>query len=184
MRYHILQRSWESLFWGGGEEAMADCRSLFSGRTVWFSPRPWTSGPALHPLLPAGGSMAVCIFCLWPTTGFSEGPLGNAEVAEVMYWAIQVLCEDGNCCVWILSIKWSTFCVDAGLHQGCPLSLIVFLIFMNRISSRSRGQEWPSERFRWLSHSVTFKTHYNGSQLSAKLGWRSAPWNRSQLTLH
>lgn len=130
---------------------------------------PWTSGLVLHPLVPVGGSMAVCIFCLWPTTGFSEGPVGDAKVAEVMYWAIQALCEDSNCCVCILSIKWSTFCVDAGLHQGWPLSLIVFLIFMNRISSRSQGQEWPSERFRCSALISTLKSEPTNPALSPSL---------------
>ncbi len=31
--------------------------------------------------------------------------------------------------------------MGVGLHQGCPLSLILFVIFMDRISSRSRGEE-------------------------------------------
>ncbi len=34
-----------------------------------------------------------------------------------------------------------TFSVDIGLHQGCTLSPILFVMFMDRISMCSRGEE-------------------------------------------
>ncbi|WP_411913715.1 RNA-directed DNA polymerase [Vibrio sp. Y159] len=38
-------------------------------------------------------------------------------------------------------VKSTTFSVGVGLHQGCPLSPILFVIFTDRISRRSRGEE-------------------------------------------
>ena len=41
----------------------------------------------------------------------------------------------------VCSTKSSIFSVGVGLRQGCPLSRILYLIFMDRISRRSRGEE-------------------------------------------
>lgn len=43
-------------------------------------------------------------------------------------------------CVPILGTKSNMFSVD-GLPEGCPLSLIMFVIFMGRISRHSRGEK-------------------------------------------
>ena len=43
--------------------------------------------------------------------------------------------------VRIVSSKSDVFLVRVGLHQGCPLSPILFIIFMDRISSCSQGVE-------------------------------------------
>ena len=55
--------------------------------------------------------------------------------------AIQSLYTQSKSCVWVLGSKLDSFPVGVGLHQGCALSLILFVIFMDRISRRSRGGE-------------------------------------------
>lgn len=47
------------------------------------------------------------------------------------------LYNQNDSCVRILGTK----SVGVGLHQDCPLSTILFVIFINRISSHSRGEE-------------------------------------------
>uniref|UniRef100_A0AAQ4RS36 Reverse transcriptase domain-containing protein n=1 Tax=Gasterosteus aculeatus aculeatus TaxID=481459 RepID=A0AAQ4RS36_GASAC len=55
--------------------------------------------------------------------------------------AIQSLYAQSESCVRVLGSKSKTFPVGVGLHQGCALSLILFVVFMDRISRRSRGKE-------------------------------------------
>uniref|UniRef100_A0A8D3C086 Reverse transcriptase domain-containing protein n=1 Tax=Scophthalmus maximus TaxID=52904 RepID=A0A8D3C086_SCOMX len=53
--------------------------------------------------------------------------------------AIQSLYTQSNSCVRVLGSKSDSFPVGVGLRQGCALSPILFVIFMDRISRRSRG---------------------------------------------
>jgi len=60
---------------------------------------------------------------------------------EYVVRGIRSLYKQSESCVRILGTKSSTFSVGVGLHQGCPLSQILFVIFMDRISRRIRGEE-------------------------------------------
>jgi len=50
-------------------------------------------------------------------------------------------CTTKVSCVRILGTKSSKFSAGVGLHQGCPFSQILFVIFMDRMSRRGRGEE-------------------------------------------
>lgn len=77
------------------------------------------------------------------------------------------------------SVNVSTFPVRVGLCQGCPMYQIMFVVFMNRISSSTLGEE--SVRFKdlrklvaddvffWPRQTVTSIAHWGGLQLSVKL---------------
>ena len=54
--------------------------------------------------------------------------------------AIQSLYTQSESCVRVLGSKSVSFPVGVGLRQGCALSPILFVIFMDRISRRSRGE--------------------------------------------
>ena len=54
---------------------------------------------------------------------------------------IQSLYSQSESCVRILGSKSDLFQVGVGLRQGCALSPILFVIYMDRISRRSRGVE-------------------------------------------
>jgi exonuclease III len=55
--------------------------------------------------------------------------------------AIASMYSDSKSCVRILGRKSEMFRVDAGLRQGCVLSPLLFIIYMDRIARRSLGQE-------------------------------------------
>ncbi|KAL7861723.1 hypothetical protein SRHO_G00131640 [Serrasalmus rhombeus] len=55
--------------------------------------------------------------------------------------AIQALYKQSWSLVFIAGSKSDSFPVRVGLRQGCPLSSILFIIFMDRISRRSQGME-------------------------------------------
>uniref|UniRef100_A0A8C5A4J3 ribonuclease H n=1 Tax=Gadus morhua TaxID=8049 RepID=A0A8C5A4J3_GADMO len=55
--------------------------------------------------------------------------------------AIQSLYSQSESCVRVLGSQSVSFSVGAGLRQGCALSPILFVIYMDRISRRSRGGE-------------------------------------------
>ncbi|KAK5906143.1 hypothetical protein CgunFtcFv8_002034 [Champsocephalus gunnari] len=53
--------------------------------------------------------------------------------------AIQSLYSQSESCVRVLGSKSDPFPVRVGLRQGCALSPILFVIYMDRISRRSHG---------------------------------------------
>jgi hypothetical protein len=55
--------------------------------------------------------------------------------------AIQFLYKDCRSCVRVNGIKSTSFTVGAGLRQGCVLSPLLFIIYMDRIARRSQGEE-------------------------------------------
>ncbi|KAK3520514.1 hypothetical protein QTP70_024128 [Hemibagrus guttatus] len=55
--------------------------------------------------------------------------------------AVQSLYNQSRSLICIASCKSDLFPVHVGLRQGCPLSPILFSIFMDRISRRSQGLE-------------------------------------------
>ena len=73
--------------------------------------------------------------------GILWGVLREYGVPGPLVRAIRSLYKQSESCVRILGTKSSTFSVGVGLRQGCPLSPILFVIFMDRISRRSRGEE-------------------------------------------
>lgn len=69
------------------------------------------------------------------------GVLREYGVPGPLIRAIRSLYNQSESCVRILGTKSSTFPVGVGLRQGCPLSPVLFVVFMDRISRRSRGEE-------------------------------------------
>ncbi|KAK3511307.1 hypothetical protein QTP70_000398 [Hemibagrus guttatus] len=55
--------------------------------------------------------------------------------------AVQSLYNRSRSLVRIASCKSDLFPVHVGLQQGCPLSPVLFIVFMDRISRRSQGLE-------------------------------------------
>ncbi len=55
--------------------------------------------------------------------------------------AVRSLYDRSRSLVRIASSKSDLFPVHVGLQQGCPLSPVLFIIFMDRISRRSQGPE-------------------------------------------
>jgi len=66
-------------------------------------------------------------------TAFSEGFCGGYQ--SIFY--------DLSSQSWVLILgpKWFWFTDRVGLHQGCPSSPVLFLVFMDRIWRCSRGEE-------------------------------------------
>ena len=67
--------------------------------------------------------------------------LAEYQVDAELLVAIQSLYKNCEACVRVNGIKSKSFTVGAGLRQGCVLSPLLFVIFMDRIVRRSRGRE-------------------------------------------
>ena len=67
--------------------------------------------------------------------------------------AVRSLYERSRSLVRIAGSKSDLFPVHVGLRQGCPLSPVLFIIFMDRISRRSQGPEgvWFREPLDFIS---------------------------------
>uniref|UniRef100_A0A8C6NUK4 Reverse transcriptase domain-containing protein n=1 Tax=Nothobranchius furzeri TaxID=105023 RepID=A0A8C6NUK4_NOTFU len=70
-----------------------------------------------------------------------RGTLQEYGVGGLLLRAIQSLYQRSVSLVRIAGSKSDLFPVKVGLHQGCNLSPVLFITFMDRISRRSRGVE-------------------------------------------
>ncbi|XP_054621698.1 uncharacterized protein vopp1b isoform X1 [Dunckerocampus dactyliophorus] len=73
--------------------------------------------------------------------GILWGVLREYGVSDQLIQAIRSLYDRCQSLVRIAGSKSDPFPVKVGLRQGCPLSPILFIIFMDRISRRSQGVE-------------------------------------------
>ena len=62
-------------------------------------------------------------------------------VPELLLQGFRSLYSQSKSCVSIFGTRPNSFTVPVGLHQGCPLSLILFEIFMDRLLRCSRGEK-------------------------------------------
>src|SRR5699024_7959200 len=65
--------------------------------------------------------------------------LREYNLSEELLRAIQALYKRSRSCVRISDCKSESFDVTTGLRQGCVLSPLLFIIFMDRISRRCTG---------------------------------------------
>ncbi len=117
-----------------------------------FSSQSWHTGPALYPFQDAGWCMGVCptnppVFCR-----FGEGTrlcpshhpvevLWEYRFRGLLLRAARSLYDRSRSLVHIAGSKSDLFPVHVGLRQGYPLSPVLFIIFIDRISRRSQGPE-------------------------------------------
>ena len=73
--------------------------------------------------------------------GILWGVLQEYGVDGALLRAIQSLYRRSVSLVRVSGSKSDLFPVGVGLRQGCPLSPVLFIVFMDRISRRSRGAE-------------------------------------------
>uniref|UniRef100_A0A8C5HIH4 Reverse transcriptase domain-containing protein n=1 Tax=Gouania willdenowi TaxID=441366 RepID=A0A8C5HIH4_GOUWI len=73
--------------------------------------------------------------------GFLWGVLREYGVSNLLIGAVRSLYDRSQSLVRIAGSKSKSFPVRVGLRQGCPLSPILFITFMDRISRRSQGVE-------------------------------------------
>ncbi|VDP18006.1 unnamed protein product [Soboliphyme baturini] len=55
--------------------------------------------------------------------------------------AVQSLYSDSRCCIRVNGVKSKPFNVRTGLRQGCVLSPILFMLYMDRIVRSCQGDE-------------------------------------------
>ncbi|TWW71552.1 R2DM Retrovirus-related Pol polyprotein from type II retrotransposable element [Takifugu flavidus] len=73
--------------------------------------------------------------------GVLWGVLREYGVPDPLIWAVRSLYDRCQSLVRIAGSKSNSFLVRVSLRQGCPLSLILFVTFMDRISTCSHGVE-------------------------------------------
>ncbi|KAK7940110.1 hypothetical protein WMY93_003436 [Mugilogobius chulae] len=73
--------------------------------------------------------------------GVLWGVLREYGVRGPLLRAVRSLYDRSRSCVRIAGSKSDLFPVHVGLRQGWPLSPVLFIVFMDRISRRSQGQE-------------------------------------------
>ncbi|KAK7889103.1 hypothetical protein WMY93_024663 [Mugilogobius chulae] len=73
--------------------------------------------------------------------GVLWGVLREYGVRGPLLRAVRSLYDRSRSCVRIAGSKSDLFPVHVGLRQGCPLSPVLFIVFMDRISRRSHGPE-------------------------------------------
>ncbi|KAI3363985.1 hypothetical protein L3Q82_001586 [Scortum barcoo] len=151
---HFSASSREGLRQGTGEENSADSRPLDSGGTTMrFCPVQWNTGPALYPpwvlegLWEFAQPVHMCFVDLEKAfdrvpRGILWGVLHEYGVQGAFAKGCSVSVRDrSRSLVRIAGSKSDLFPVHVGLRQGCPLSPVLFIIFMDRISRRSQGPE-------------------------------------------
>ncbi|KAI3360386.1 hypothetical protein L3Q82_002298 [Scortum barcoo] len=77
--------------------------------------------------------------------GILWGVLREYGVRGPLLRAVRSLYDRSRSLVRIAGSKSDLFPVHVGLRQGCPLSPVLFIIFMDRISRRSQGPEGVSQ---------------------------------------
>ncbi|KAK3556392.1 hypothetical protein QTP70_007987 [Hemibagrus guttatus] len=86
---------------------------------------------------------------------------------EVLWeYGVRGLYNRSRSLVCIASCKSALFPVHVGLRQGCPLSPVLFIVFMDRISRRSQGLE----RVRFGDHRISLLIFADDVVLLASLG--------------
>ncbi|KAI3371490.1 hypothetical protein L3Q82_024076 [Scortum barcoo] len=153
-RDHTSQPPREGLRQGTGEENSADSRTLGFRRNNavfvlvvehWTSSIPSTGCLRVYGSLP---NQSTCALWIWRRHSFDRVPRGilwgvlrEYGVREPLLRAVRSLYDRSRSLVRIAGSKSDLFPVHVGLRQGCPLSPVLFIIFMDRISRRSQGPE-------------------------------------------
>ena len=75
------------------------------------------------------------------TLGVLWGVHQEYGILGLLPWATQSLYERGKSLVNIAGSKLDLFPETTGLLQDCPLSLILYITFMDRVSRRSQAVE-------------------------------------------
>ena len=104
--------------------------------------------------------------------------LGEYGVGGPLLRAIRSLYNRSRSLVCIAGSKSDLFPVHVGLRQGCPFSLVLFIIFIDRISRCSQGPEGIWFGSHWIS-SLLFADNVvllapSSQDLQHVLGWFAA----------
>ncbi|KAK3575515.1 hypothetical protein QTP86_029266 [Hemibagrus guttatus] len=149
---HIPQPPRESLFQSTGEESPTISRTLEPEEQCGFhaSHRTLDQLYTLHRVLEGSWEFAqpVHMYFVYLEKAFNRVPCGilwevlwEYGVRGPLLRAVRSLYDWSRSLVCIASCKSDLFPVHVGLQQGCPLSLVLFINFMDRISRHSQGLE-------------------------------------------